>query len=120
LIEVPTPLSFTKDVFMWVDDEPNSQENRGISNLIDLSRFELVQLVSTEIAEYWMREFGWILKWKGKKIKVMSDMKRIEGVNDVMVDEAGINLVESFHHNFGYTTPIFIYCKNTHAARKAL
>lgn len=24
LIEMPTPLSFQKDIFMWVDDEPNS------------------------------------------------------------------------------------------------
>jgi hypothetical protein len=73
---VPTPLSFKKDVFMWVDDEPNSKENRGICNLIDFSKFELVQLVSTEIAEYWMKEFGWILKWMGRRIKVMSDMNR--------------------------------------------
>jgi hypothetical protein len=26
-----------------------------------------------------MKEFGWLLKWKGKDIKVMSDMRRIEG-----------------------------------------
>lgn len=37
-----------------------------------------------------------------------------------MVAEAGIDLIQSFHNNFGYTTPIFIYCKNVHAGRKAL
>lgn len=67
-----------------------------------------------------MNEFGAVVKWKGRKIKVMSDMNRAEGPNDAMVGEAGINLVESFHNNLGYTTPIFIYCKNVPVARKAM
>lgn len=50
----------------------------------------------------------------------MSDMKRAEGLGGAMVDEAGINLVELFHNNLGYTTPIFIFCKNVSAAKKAM
>lgn len=117
---MPTPLSYDRDVFMWVDDEPDSRENRAICDLLDLSRYELVQLTSTAAAEYWMKEFGWIVKWLGKGIRVMSDMKRVEGPGGNMVDEAGINLVELFHNDLGYTTPIFIYCKNVSAARRAM
>lgn len=67
-----------------------------------------------------MREFGWILKWSNRAIKVMSDMNRREGESGAMEKEAGLNLIESLHNNFGYTIPIFIYCKNVKAARNAL
>ena len=60
------------------------------------------------------------MKWLGKKIKVMSDMNRLEGAAGTMVAEAGINLVESFHNTLGYTAPVFIFCKQVDKARTAM
>ena len=102
---------------LWVDDQPNN--NRELLNQIKKKakdKFEVHQLTSTEMTEKWMNNFNWILSLRNCKLKVISDMVRfeqksfVEEENRVQNFYAGIDLLQRFSQEYGYTAPILIYC----------
>ena len=70
----------------------------------------MLQLTSTDMAEKWMKEFGWVLVWTDIHIKVISNMVRME--KTVENHYAGVDLIKLFFDDYGYTTPILLYCSS--------
>ena len=77
-------------------------------------KYEFLQLTSTKMADFWAREFGWILHYKDLDFKVISDMVRYENGNPNYI--AGIELMKIFYNEYGLTTPILIFCGNRERA----
>lgn len=77
LSEMPTPITFTKNIILWVDDRPSN-------NLAEIEQIysefrhsvEVLQLTSTRMVEEWMKLFSWMGMREGSQIKVISDMVR--------------------------------------------
>ena len=106
---MPSPISFAKNLLIWVDDMPAN--NQGYVQDLLKKNIEIIQLTSTRMAEKWTQEFNWILNWMDVRFKVVSDMVRVEnGVNNYY---AGIDLLERFYNIKGYSTPILIFCSDT-------
>lgn len=106
---MPTPITFRKNIILWVDDRPtNNMASAEKMQVESNDSIEILQLTSTKMAEEWMKLFSWILVWSGVQFKVISDMVRDEekGPNYY----AGVDLLEIFYNKYGYTTPIMIYC----------
>lgn len=66
------------------------------------------------MVEMWMKEFAWILNWKGIQLRIISDMVRLE--DEKMNFYSGIDLLEMLYNKCGYTTPMLIYCSDTKQA----
>lgn len=113
LSELPSPATFKKNVIVWVDDKPSN--NLEIIGKMDSAKCEILQLTSTKMAEIWMKEFAWILNWKGIKLRMISDMVRLEEKEKTNY-YAGIDLLEVLYNEYGYTTPMLIYCSDTKQA----
>ena len=109
MTEVPSPLTFKKNIIVWTDDNP--QNNVKIIDTLEKKEIEVMQLVSTKISDIWVREFGWFLNWKEIKYKIVTDMVRTEEENDNYY--AGIDLLEKLFNEYGFTAPILIYCGDT-------
>jgi hypothetical protein len=82
LDEMPSPITFQKNIVLWVDDFPKNNI-REINSIMALKDVEVLQLTSTVMAEKWVKEFGWLLSWKGLEFKIISDMARFEGLDRV-------------------------------------
>ena len=106
LTEMPSPITFIKNLLIWVDDIPAN--NKDYVEGLQKRDIEIIQLTSTKMAEKWTEEFSWILNWMDVKFKVVSDMVRVE--NEVSNYYAGIDLLERFYNIKGYSTPILIFC----------
>ena len=79
LIEIPTPVSFQKDIILWVDDQPTS--NLKFIDEINLEtnkKYEILQLTSTKATDCWLKNFDWILLCKNIELKIITDMVRYE------------------------------------------
>ena len=100
MTEVPTPLTFNRNLVIWVDDQPHN--NKVIAAEMQQKDVEVIQLTSTEMAKKWTTEFGWLLNWMDVKFKVISDMVRFE--EGEANYEAGIDLLEHFYNIKGYST----------------
>ena len=62
-----SPISFDKNVIVWVDDIPKNNEKMVRS--LQSKKMEVVQLTSTNMALQWAREFNWLLNWMDIKFK---------------------------------------------------
>ena len=69
-------------------------------------------MTSTVLAEKWVKEFGWLLNWKGLEFKLISDMAREEGIGDEkhFNPHAGIDLLERLYTIHGITAHTLIFC----------
>jgi hypothetical protein len=65
-----------------------------------------------------MKEFGWVMTWKGINMRIISDMVRKEGDTDNFY--AGIDLLKFAFNEAGFTTPIIIFCGQPGRARKTV
>lgn len=108
LSEMQSPVSYKKNIIVWVDDIPKNNE-KYIASLLE-KNLQVVQLVSTKMAMQWASEFNWLLNWMDVKFKVISDMVRIE--NGTPNYYAGIDLLEQFYNIQGYSTPILVFCSD--------
>lgn len=106
---MPSPVTFIKNLLIWVDDMPAN--NKDYVEALQKRDIEIIQLTSTRMAEKWTQEFNWILNWMDVKFKVVSDMVRVENGNNNYY--AGIDLLERFYNIKGYSTPILIFCNDT-------
>lgn len=79
LREIASPVTFQKNIVLWVDDEPSGNEITIEKILKANKHIEILQVTSTVLAEKWVAEFGWLLNWKGLKFRLISDMTRKEG-----------------------------------------
>jgi hypothetical protein len=75
--EIASPMTLQKDIVLWVDDIPKNNET-GIKQMLEAKDLEVLPLISTLQAEKWLKEFGWLMKWKGINFKIISDMGRLE------------------------------------------
>lgn len=75
LDEIPSPITFQKNIILWVDDFPKNNTYE-IQNILLIRDVEVLQLTSTIMAEKWVKEFGWLLNWRGLEFKLISDMGR--------------------------------------------
>lgn len=75
LREIASPVTFQKNIVLWVDDEPAGNE-ATIEKILKTNDIEILQVTSTVLAEKWVAEFGWLLNWKGLKFRLISDMTR--------------------------------------------
>ena len=98
---------------LWVDDHPknNIEEIKTIYGDLDV---EILQVTGTREALKWIQEFGWLLKWRGLELKLISDMRREEMIGEEMRenDRAGIDLLVELYQNHGYTAKTLIFCGN--------
>lgn len=90
LREIASPVTFQKNIVLWVDDEPAGNETT-IEKILKINDIEILQVTSTILAEKWVKEFGWLLNWKGLKFRLISDMTRKEGED--LNFEAGVDLL---------------------------
>ena len=61
-----------------------------------------------------------MLKWKGLRLKLISDMKRYEGLEDNRIENtrAGIDLLVRLYGQHGVTAKTLIFCGDEARARK--
>jgi hypothetical protein len=74
---MPTPVTFSKRIILWVDDKP-ANNIKPINKMHANADIEILQLTSTKMAEEWMKLFSWVLVWTGVRFKIISDMVREE------------------------------------------
>ena len=113
LSEMTSPVTFQKNIILWVDDNPKNNTNQ-IDRILAQKDIEILQVTSTTIAEKWVKEFGWLLNWKGLEFKLISDMAREEGVADEKSfnEFAGLDLLERLYTIHGITAHTLIFCGN--------
>lgn len=75
--EIASPITLRKDIVLWVDDIPKNNEG-GIKLMLNEKDVEILPLLSTQQAEKWLKEFGWLMNWKNINFKLISDMGRLE------------------------------------------
>jgi hypothetical protein len=54
LDEMPSPITFQKNIVLWVDDFPKNNI-REINSIMALKDVEVLQLTSTVMAEKWVK-----------------------------------------------------------------
>lgn len=114
---MPSPTTFQKNIVLWVDDNPNNNK-RQIDYLLSVKNIEIIQVTSTIMAEKWVKEFGWLLKWKGLDFKLVSDMGRVEGPKNINNPHAGLDLLDKLYVQHGITAKTLIFCGDEKRGKK--
>jgi hypothetical protein len=50
LDEIPSPVTFQKNIILWVDDKPMDKANLNLKIMMELDNIEVIQLTSTLMA----------------------------------------------------------------------